>query len=407
MTVPMSDASTPPPHATTPLPSPEQLVRSVQARLNHLDPQIGAALVDVPRAHFLPGIPLEQVYSDTAIPIKKAFDGTVTSSASQPSMMTIMLEQLDLRPGDNILEVGAGSGYNAAIMQYLVGHQGHVTSIELDQEVAENARNNLQRAAMTSVNVVTGDGLHGYAPRAAYDRILATAAIWDIPRAWLRQLRPNGRLVAPVYVEGFQMSGAFVAQRDGTMLSTANSVCLFVWMQGQRTSSTAGFGAGFSIPVQGGLFLDAIAPMDSTAVAHLLGDDAETGYFDSPTQWADLWQGFLPWLAIHRPHEIQLAGFRCDGHVYGLEGAGFALFSPGSACFVQLADPPVVRYFGAADTYLTLHDMLKAWESAGRPGQEQIRLRFIPIEAQPAGTGDLGGKTYRRIDHLLHIWMEE
>ena len=111
-------------------------------------------------------------------------------------MMAIMLRQLRLRKGDNVLEIGAGTGYNAAIMQPIVGDQGHVTSVEIDQEVAEIARTNLQHAAMTHVNIATGDGIQGYAPRAAYDRILATAAIWDLPRAWVRQLRPSGRLVA-------------------------------------------------------------------------------------------------------------------------------------------------------------------------------------------------------------------
>ncbi|MBL8134915.1 MAG: methyltransferase domain-containing protein, partial [Anaerolineae bacterium] len=341
-------------------------------------------------------------------PLKRAMDGTVTSSASQPTCVAMMLQQLQLRPGDNVLEIGAGSGYSAAIMQHIVGDQGHVTSVEVDPEVAEIARSNLQRAAMTSVNIVQGDGLQGYAPRAAYDRILATAAVWDIPRTWLRQLRPGGRLVAPVFIEGFQMSGAFVAQRDGTLLSDENRVCLFVWMQRQRVphQSGVGFAQALSLHVPSGLFLETDTAMDSAAAAHLLSHDAEEGYIDTPPQWVELWQNFLPWMALHRPMDIQIAGYRSEGSGYGLEGSGFALLAPGSACFVQLSDPPRVRYFGAADTYLTLHDMIDAWRAAGRPGQNSVRLRFIPIDAQPAGTGDLGGRTLRRTDHLLHVWME-
>ncbi|MBL8134834.1 MAG: class I SAM-dependent methyltransferase, partial [Anaerolineae bacterium] len=109
----MSDSVTPTTPRSSSPPSPEQLVQSVKARLGHVDPEVEAALLSVPRAHFLPNLSPELVYSDAAFPLKRAMDGTVTSSASQPTCVAMMLQQLQLRPGDNVLEIGAGSGYSA------------------------------------------------------------------------------------------------------------------------------------------------------------------------------------------------------------------------------------------------------------------------------------------------------
>ncbi|MDZ4768448.1 MAG: methyltransferase domain-containing protein [Chloroflexota bacterium] len=398
-----------PPSPLTPPSSPAHtsadLLHMLRTALPDLDPALEAAFLRVERAHFLPTVPLEQVYQDNAIPIKTTLDGVVVSSSSQPSMMATMLDQLDLRVGDNVLEIGAGSGYNAALMHALVGDQGRVTSVEIDGEVAETALTNLQRARMGAVNVVTGDGAQGYALRAAYDRILATAAVWDVPRAWVRQLRPSGRLVVPIALDGFQVSAAFVAGRDGSLTSIDNHVCAFVWMQGQLTPVE-------TVRIGGGLYLDTTFPLDSAALTHLLSDDAEDGYLAYTPDHNDLWRGFLPYLALHLPLDMHIVSYHSLGRDYGITGTGFGLFTQGSACFLKIGgthhasndDALKIRYFGAADTYLTLQDTLSAWVKAGHPDQSRLRVRLIPIDAQPLGTAP--GRVYRRRDHLLQAWLE-
>ena len=96
----------------------------------------------VPRHLFLPGVPLPRAYADEAVAVQ-AVDGVTTSSASQPSMMAIMLAQLDLRPGHRVLEVGAGTGYNAALMTRLVGQEGRVVAIDIDADLVEGAARHL------------------------------------------------------------------------------------------------------------------------------------------------------------------------------------------------------------------------------------------------------------------------
>ena len=131
------------------------LVAELKQQESLLDSTLEAAFLAVPRHLFLPKESLEVAYSDQAIPIKRDSDGSVLSSSSQPSMMAIMLRQLRLRKGDNVLEIGAGTGYNAAIMQTIVGDKGNVTSVELDKQLADKASTNLQRANLGAViNIV-------------------------------------------------------------------------------------------------------------------------------------------------------------------------------------------------------------------------------------------------------------
>ncbi|MGI8313298.1 methyltransferase domain-containing protein [Saccharopolyspora hattusasensis] len=126
-----------------------------------------------------------------------------TSSCSMPSLVTDMVDALGPQPGDGILEIGAGTGWNAARLAVRVGGGGHVVTVEVDPELAETARKNLAEFGSTAC-VVTADGLQGCAEHAPYERIIATCAIRErIPLAWLEQLTPGGRIIAPWGTEFF------------------------------------------------------------------------------------------------------------------------------------------------------------------------------------------------------------
>lgn len=138
-------------------------------------------------------------YADRPIAIR-VVGGTLVSSSSQPSLMALMCEALEVRDGDRVLEIGAGTGYNAALFAHRLGPDA-VTTVDLEPEITAAARAHLDvygTEAARSVAVVTGDGAFGHPPRAPYDRIVATCDLPSIPPAWLEQCVPGGRVLAPI-----------------------------------------------------------------------------------------------------------------------------------------------------------------------------------------------------------------
>lgn len=143
---------------------------------------VEAAFRAVARHLFLPHVPPEHVYQDQAIPTKYE-DGRATSSSSQPSITAIMLEQLALTPGRRVLEIGAGTGYNAALMAHIVGDTGHVVTVDVEADLVTQAQEHLTTGGFSRVTVVQGDGAFGYPPGAPYDCIILTVGAWDIAPA--------------------------------------------------------------------------------------------------------------------------------------------------------------------------------------------------------------------------------
>src|ERR1700758_224146 len=120
--------------------------------------RVAAPLHARPRHLFLPGLRPEAAYRDDAIVTKRDEAGQPISSSSQPAIMAIMLDQLDLAPGLRVLEIGAGTGYNAALISHVVGPSGQVTSVDIDSELVGQAREHLARAGFSDVTVVCADG---------------------------------------------------------------------------------------------------------------------------------------------------------------------------------------------------------------------------------------------------------
>ncbi|MDI3404275.1 methyltransferase domain-containing protein [Streptomyces sp. B-S-A6] len=138
---------------------------------------------------------LRGAYADEPL-ATRVRDGELISSSSQPSLMAQMLAELDVRDGDAVLEIGAGTGYNAALLAHRLGDE-LVTTVDLDPEITESARRHLA-AAGRRPTVVTGDGARGCPERAPYDRIIATCTLETVPPEWLGQCRPGARILAPM-----------------------------------------------------------------------------------------------------------------------------------------------------------------------------------------------------------------
>ncbi|MEV5613589.1 methyltransferase domain-containing protein [Streptomyces sp. NPDC052225] len=155
-------------------------------------------------------------------------DGHLVSSSSQPSLMAKMLVDLDVRDGDRVLEIGAGTGYNAALLAHRLGDD-HVTTVDLDPEITESARTHLAAAGYAPA-VVTGDGARGCPERAPYDRIIATCALRSVPVGWLAQCRPGARILAPVSTGLVALTVTDEGAAEGRFLSTA---AYFVALRGE------------------------------------------------------------------------------------------------------------------------------------------------------------------------------
>lgn len=153
------------------------------------NPRVLAAMRNVPRHLFVPALYQSAAYRDSPLPIGQG------QTISQPFIVGLMTELLEVSPGDRVLEIGAGSGYQAALLAEL---GALVITIERLPEVAALARENLQRAGITGVQVIVGDGTEGYPPGAPYKSILITAGTPEVPGPLLSQLDEGGRLVAPV-----------------------------------------------------------------------------------------------------------------------------------------------------------------------------------------------------------------
>jgi protein-L-isoaspartate(D-aspartate) O-methyltransferase len=152
---------------------------------------VESALRNIPRHEFIPSSELDIAYHNEPLPIMK------NQTISQPGVVSRMSEWLDVKGGQKILEIGTGSGWQTAILSYLVG-TGIVHSIEIHPELEKFARKNLEKFCLDNVTVILGDGSIGYPKTAPYDRIIITAACHEIPLPLLDQLSDDGLIIAPV-----------------------------------------------------------------------------------------------------------------------------------------------------------------------------------------------------------------
>jgi protein-L-isoaspartate(D-aspartate) O-methyltransferase len=216
----------------------EQLTRD--GLLAH--PAIAEAFAATPRHHFLPNHPLEVIYADRAVAVKRDGDEWLSSS-SQPAMMAIMLAQLDLAPGQRVLEVGAGTGYNAALIDQIVGPGGQVVSIDLDEDLVTAARRHLLASGHPAVEVRQGDGALGAPDAAPFERIIVTVGVWDLLPAWRAQLAPGGRIVAPIsLLPGLTLSLA-LEQRGDQWEAVSARPCGFLLMRGAEAHPARAWGS--------------------------------------------------------------------------------------------------------------------------------------------------------------------
>lgn len=351
------------------------------------------ALRAVPRHLFLPGCTVEEAYADGAVAVQHV-GGVATSSASQPSMVAIMLEQLDLQPGRRVLEIGAGTGWNAGLMAGLVGPTGSVVSVDIDADLVRTAGEHLAAAGVTGVELVTGDGARGHPAGGPYDRIVLTVGSADVRPEWVAQLAPGGRLLLPLGLRGSQVSMALDLEADGVLRSRSARSCGFIRMRGTAAEPR---GPGVDLPGGGRLELPADAPpVDVAAVMAALERPGPPVVSPVALRPADLWDGFGLWLALSEPGVARLVTgpTPAEVHLALLDAAG------GGIATAARADggTAVVPYGSAGDAPAErVFDALRAWSEAGRPDASGWRFAVHPGPAPAVRPG--------RVVELSHAWV--
>ncbi len=339
------------------------------------------AFARVPRHVFLPGVALEQAYSDDAI-VTHDEGGVPTSSSSQPSLMARMIEMLDVEPGARVLEIGAGTGYNAALLAAL---GAAVTTVELQPEVAAAAAGHLREAGIDAVGdgaatapgtvrVVAGDG--ATPPDGPYDRVIVTAGCWALPARLVAALADDGLLVAPLRVNGVELAVAL--RRDGdTLRGSGGLPCGFMPLRGgdERPWRWA-LGAGGSATADADLgdegrgALDRLLATPGRPVTDPLGLQDGEHPLDA-----------LLWLGLGGDPLISLGRWTGDGRpawtvALHVLPASLLVIALGPS-FGTVSDAVL---HGGEGALRTCAAAMAAWRAAGAPGPGTLELTVEPSD---------------------------
>ena len=291
---------------------------------------------------------LAEIYADRGLMLKSPPEH---SAASQPALVVTMLHELGLEPGMKVLEIGTGSGWNAALIAHGVGSDDLVHSVDIQQELIEQARGHLDSAGHSGVRLHAGDGALGWPEATPFDRIIATVGCPDIPTAWLDQLTDGGVLLVPLLMRGF-WAPLLRLQKRGTTF--AGAFC-----------GPSGF-----MTLQGAHHTD--------AHDRLIIDDLPAGL---PVRSVALPEavpyGFL-WFLFTTNDAFRYAVRRTEQTpeiLHHVDSGSWIAFMP---------DDPNVEVVGQALAFDHLRDAQDEWIACGRPSLKSFEVDVVSADEPPA-----------------------
>lgn len=382
-----------------------ELVASLERRGFIRTAAVRDAFLKVPRELFIPDIAhrdgLERVYSDRALVTLTDSNGRPISSSSQPAIMAEMLEQLDLAPGSRVLEIGTGTGYNAALLAWLVGPSGTVTSVELEPTLATAASAAL-RAGGYGVTVIAGDAFEDLGPGVPYDRIIVTASGDHVPPRWRDAVVEGGLLELPLRLPGSRTQQVVTFRRRGDQF-TSTAIVAGGFMTLRRSSGDPGpplvaglsyseYGQGASrvlVQVEGAGY-EALGPAGRRRLAAVLLSPPRIRTMATPAPAASSLIAYLETADLGAPtmrmvRRASGGGVRVGTGVVAPKGTALA------AAFERRGRPGcLLAVFGsgaAAEwSWQTLEGLVARWQAAGCPTLSdcEITVTYCPS----LGTGE-------------------
>jgi len=358
-----------------------QLVRALEDEGWIRSGPVRDAFLAVPREVFVPEFEEEHglaaVYRNEVILTKQTAQGLPLSSSSQPAIMASMLEQLQLKDGMRVLEVGAGTGYNAALLSVLVGRRGRVVSVDIDPEIGREARRAL-RAGGYKARVVVGDGRDGFAELAPYDRIIVTASSDQVPIAWFEQLEPQGLLEAPLQLTGAGVQAIPLLRKTRSGFRSTEVIAggfMPLRSAGQEAAVAIEFAvlaASSGGLLQQQLFGDALNTLSARAKRQVLAISLSEGR-RRPLGLRAQPSALMFFLSLELPTRARIT-------TAPRFGVGVITRDGGSLAVVEL--PPArrtrtissLRLFGADGAEELLLQHVREWDRRGRPAESQLEI---------------------------------
>lgn len=316
---------------------------------------------------------LATLYADHPLTLFGEEDDDIPSTISQPSFVLRMLDLLQFQPGHTVLELGTGSGWNAALIGRLVGPSGNVFSLEIIPELAQRAAGTIAELGITNVRVVAADAGDGYAPGAPYDRIAFTAGSYDLPRQFYEQIKPGGLLLVVIKNEGGGDNLFLLQKADGHLQSRYSTPCGFVQLSGKYKIES----------------LDPITVETLPEWRELQHQEIAR----RPFWWGGkgseyfMWQtaGIRSFLGVTEPmfraFKIAKAHASAGVHHY------FGLWDRDKMSLVLARDDELLSYGNLAATEHLLQ-VVHRWVDLGMPTASSFRLRVYPIDHAVVARGD-------------------
>jgi protein-L-isoaspartate(D-aspartate) O-methyltransferase len=307
---------------------------------------------------------LATLYSDRALVLFGDDDDDVPSTISQPSFVLRMLDMLQLEPGQKVFELGAGSGWNAALMGQLVGPQGCVYSLELIPEMARAAAATMDVLGIKNVKVIEGDGGEGYAAGAPYDRAIFTAGAYDLPHPFFEQIKEGGLFLVVIKNEGGGDT-LFLLRKKAEYFESMDSMpCGFVQMRGKYQLDS----------------LKAVQIETLPEWHELKKQPVST----RPFWWGGKGKQDFPWrtlairsfLGITEPF---FRAFKTEGGEHLREQYYFGLRDEEQKSLVVAKDDLLLSY-GNSTAEERLIKSLEQWLKLGMPGAASFSLKIYPID---------------------------